>query len=195
MNDKHVWQVCFDVRPHRDGHSRVEVKCKPSIGNRSGCTVGHFLQFSTIAKREGSGGGVHKAQSTEPNLMLENEWGASVEADVWGARDKRIECKALVHQGIVNNEDVVAENGEVAEREVTRSANFVDSELCPEDLKIYTQQRDNRGFDLKMPCCFRTQIVKLWHDQIIHEAARVKYAQPLFFVRSQGKICHSLTRI
>jgi hypothetical protein len=163
MSDRHASRNFSDNRRHRDSYSRVKVERKPSIGDRIGCASSHLLQLSTIAKGKGSRHRVHKAQSAEPNLMLEDEGGTCVEADERGASDKRIVCKALVNQGIANDENVVAKYGEIAEREVAGSASTVDSKLCFEYLKIDPQQGDNRGFDLKMLCGFRTQTVELWH--------------------------------
>lgn len=174
--------------------SGLNFQVEPSIGNRVRRAVGQFLKLGPVTKRESAWFGMQKAKRTKADFMLEDQRGACVETDERRAGHQGVYLEARVHQGILHDEYLVTEDREVAERKFAGGAVPVDPELGLEDLNVCIQQRDNRGVDVKMPCCFRTKRIKFRYDNGIHEAAGVKHAKAFRFVGSQRKLCHVATR-
>lgn len=81
--------------------------------------IRHLLQFGPIPQRERAWRRIHKAQRTQPYLFLKDKWCPGVETDMWRPDNQCVGCKPRIDRGIFDNEDLIAEDGEVAEGHVS----------------------------------------------------------------------------
>jgi hypothetical protein len=87
---------------------------QPVVDRAAHVQQGRALEGGELARHR-----VDHAQGTQV-LVVQPDWHAGVEAQVGRAGDQRVVCEALVLRGVGHHQQVVTDDGPVAERDLAR---------------------------------------------------------------------------